>query len=345
MAIVPDVNYRRLRNTENGRFAKAGPRMCPHCRTRHDPRHDPIKELKGQSLIYAHPETFFFFGKHVVAIPATRSERYPKPPTKEPYLGLEVENDIPAPYDYYKTQEIQGELADIWYAYNLGLVKTDCTVSGTESVTWPFTFKRLITSGIDKALVEMKKAGARAWKRGGPGLHIHISRKAFKDDQHMWRFCALHEANGPVLRQLAGRGGIMAYNKWADEVLKSPTYKRYANEMYCPSTDFLLKKQTPESRYMRARGMAVNLIPYQTIELRFWKGTLQPVGVLGAAACESAMYEFAKRVPTIPKSGWDVLQDPALNWETLMEWAQSEAPVEHEYITELTELRSSTSSE
>ena len=242
------------------------------------------------------------------------------------FFGVEVEVDLPG-LDYYNFNNItakQGELADVWQEFGLGYTKLDSTVTGVESVTFPHTFERLRDSRFEEALRAFKKIGAAAWGRPGPGLHIHVNKTAFTDREHIWRFCAVHEANVVTLKKLAGRRGPL-FNPWPNGNGDPPAPTR------CIDIDGLGFAQ---------RQTAINITPPTTIELRFWQGTLQPVGALGAAAVESCIFEYTKKLEAA-----HVVTDALYKFAPMIEWAKTNLPDEHARILALKDLRSGNSEE
>jgi hypothetical protein len=326
--VVPRVGANIARNVvPKPKPIKVSPK-CPLCEEYHDPNEDPIKKLKGTELIYGPdgrqrgvvPHIFVFFGKEIIPVRRTDigPKSYPPPPAPEPYLGLEVEVDLPD--RYADRTACQGALADIWQSHGLGYTQLDGTVTGVESVTFPHTFARLRDSEFEAALVDFKKAGAAAWKCAGPGLHIHINRSGFKDREHQWRFVAVHEANAETLKKLSGR--VSNYNPWPDgNYVPRPT-------------------QVLDGVVNQHRANAINLTNLKTIELRFWQGTLQPVGALGAAAVESCIFEYTKDLD----ASHDVT-DKLYKWKSMLEWTKTDLPDEHARVLALTALRSGESEE
>lgn len=232
------------------------------------------------------------------------------------YLGLEIE-----------TEAVHGDpetIAEIWSEYSsFGYAKHDGSLSdGVECVTHPYTYAALRSAGLDRTLAQMAKAGARAWGTGTCGLHIHVSRRAFAHRSHMWRFARALDALQTELIKLAGRNS----DEWAtwrtdrpdtirdvDYVTGRPIWRTYYGGRP-PATKIVAGKAESGTRYR-----AINLENRHTIELRFWRGSLNPIHVLGAAAVTDALVEWTRQMPFR-----QVRQ--GLKWLDFMLWAQDHLP-------------------
>ena len=240
---------------------------------------------------------------------------YPEPPDRQAYLGLEVEVEC-----------VHGDVLDVACAWNdsgMGWTKTDgsLTQQGIECVTYPVTYARLEHDGaLARTLVAMKEGGARAWAPGHCGLHIHISRPSFKDKAHQWRFAAAHEQMSKELRQMSGRNGDEGYCKWEGVMLSERNLNRpmdpatgmYIGDRYRyvpqKATKIIAGKQDVGDRYV-----SVN-VTRGTIELRFWRGSLAPDHVMGAAALADAMQQWTRNMTFA-----QVRQ--GLTWKAFQAWA------------------------
>ena len=271
-------------------------------------------------------------GEHTQRTTRGRSaaHSYRPPPDNQPYLGLEIETESMhcSPRD----------TAEVWTDAGLGWCKTDGSLSsqGVECVSFPHTYERLEADGtLERTLAAMKAVGARAWEPGHCGLHIHVSRPSFTGKAHQWRFAAAHEAMSKELRWMAGRNGEEDYCKWDGTVhLPIPVaqmsarqlvnYERYGDRPWADTprkaTKVIAGKQENEDRYV-----SVN-VTRGTIELRFWRGSLSPTHVLGAAALADGIQRWARdmSVPTVRR---DLPGSQAKAWEAFQGWAIDNLPI------------------
>lgn len=223
-------------------------------------------------------------------------------PDAATYLGLEIETEA------YQCNA--DDIAEIWTMSPFGYAKHDGSLSdGAECVTWPITYQALKALCLETTLGQMAKMGARAWGTGTCGLHIHVSRRAFEHRSHLWRFCrALDSLQGELIR-LAGRHS----QEWASWVTDDP------DKPYCsrpPATKVVAGKAYNGTRYR-----AINLENRHTVELRFWRGTLNPVGVLGAAAIVDGLVEWTRPMP------FRAIRQ-GLSWSQFVIWARANLPTD-----------------
>jgi len=131
------------------------------------------------------------------------------------------------------------------------------------------------------------KHNARSWNaKSNCGIHIHISRAGFKGGAHTHRFLALVYKNTKNMKRFAGRD----CNKYATftDVWKFTE----DNIPYMSFTDKV--KQDRYGVNNTQRMSAVNTINEHTIELRFFRGTTQPKGVLATIELAHAMVEYTR---------------------------------------------------
>lgn len=264
------------------------------------------------------PDTIIWRGVQTIDTPCRAS--YPAAPTDEPYLGLEIEVEA--------VRGDAGEIAETWNSSELGWSQHDSSLSdGVELVTHPSTFDALVDPDLHLAdtITRIHGMGARAWDPGTCGLHIHISRKAFRGKAHLWRFAAAHQRMSETLQALAGRGDC-SYSRWPSPV-SSDTDMRDPYTV-APATKIIAGKAQSWERYV-----AINLQNRGTVELRYWRGTTLPVGILGAAAVESALFHWTK-VLTVRE-----IANGRMSWERFLAWTSVYRPAEYDAIMALTDLR------
>jgi len=230
------------------------------------------------------------------------NDYYPTAPDTAPYLGLEVECEA-----YSGSAD---EIATTWNESGLGWSTHDGSLSdGAECKTHPTTYQYLRQSNFSDTLRAMVRQGARAWGHSSCGLHIHVSTSAFSGKAHQWRFAFLHaSALNMELEKIAGRKGKTGYCRFpheggdqaplmdrrtGDYVRTGATRSSRGDYVYAPEYP---QKIIAGTQAKQGREVAVN-VNEQTIELRFWKGSLNPETVLGAAAIEDALIKWSKNMP------------------------------------------------
>ena len=134
---------------------------------------------------------------------------------------------------------------------------------------------------------------------------------------------------------MAGRNGEEGYCKWGGTVHGpvprsewTPDHVRYHErygdrpwaDMPRKATKIIAGKQENEDRYV-----SVNVTD-GTIELRFWRGSLSPTHVLGAAALADGIQRWTRdmRVPTVRR---DLTGSQAKAWEAFQGWAIDNLPI------------------
>ena len=127
------------------------------------------------------------------------------------------------------------------------------------------------------------KHRARAWNaKSNCGIHIHISRTGFKSGAHTHRFLSLVYKNAKYMKRFAGRdcGKYATFTDvWKYDEDNTP-YMSFVDKL--------------EKRHYSERMSAVNTLNQHTIELRFFRGTTQPKGVLATIELAHAMVEYTR---------------------------------------------------
>lgn len=117
------------------------------------------------------------------------------------HFGMEVEISCS---DIYPVMEaVQGHLG------NLAYFKDDGSVAGIEIVTHPFDYPWAEKNFDWDVFPAIRDAGGRAITSSN-GIHIHVSRKAFDTDSHLYRWMKLFYRNANDIHRIARR----ADNHW-----------------------------------------------------------------------------------------------------------------------------------
>lgn len=195
------------------------------------------------------------------------------------YLGFELETEL---------RDVEGGAR---FASNslqgLAYLKHDGSISnGFEIVTHPHTHteyrenSRLLWDTIETLRTQYE---ARSWDTDTCGLHIHLSRNGFKSGAHLHRFIAFVYHNAPHMMKFAGRKTRFA--RFNDVY----TFDEYDRPV------FSIKHKTGNPAWQQTeRYSAVNTQNSNTIELRFFRGTMNTSGVLSALDLAQAMVEYTR---------------------------------------------------
>jgi hypothetical protein len=147
---------------------------------------------------------------------------------------------------------------------------------------------------------------ARSWDAKSCGIHIHINRTGFKGGAHTHRFLSLIYKNSDKMMKLGGRKST--YAKFSDV---------YKYDDYDKPYFTLADKVAHPSNAMTERYSAVNTQNPNTLELRFFRGTMNPSGVLSAIQLAHATVEYTRNLTLS-----DVKMG-ALSWDWFYDWVQS----------------------
>ena len=213
--------------------------------------------------------------------------------TPELYIGAEIE-----------TECVNGDLntgaRHVLNASRIGDVdtvhlKSDASLNyGFEIVTQPGTLDFFMNDFNWEAISGLKTMGFHSWKAHSCGLHLHLSRNSFVNEAHLMKFIYFIFKNREPLVKFAGREShqfaafdinqfLNSYNDWdSPDMVKGTTLLQMA------------KGYVHNNR----RYLAVNLQNSATIELRFFRPSLNPVTVQAAMQFAQASFEYTKDVET-----------------------------------------------
>lgn len=199
------------------------------------------------------------------------------------FLGIELETEIRAndiqPAADFASNALSG----------IAILKQDSSIgsggyNGFEIVTQPHSHLQFrehsdtLWNTIDTL---RRDYNGRSWDAKSCGLHIHMSRAGFNGGAHMHRFLAFVYHNSEPLMKFAGRKSDYAR---FNDVYKFDEYDK-------PRLSFAHKL---DRRQSSERYSAVNTQNRDTLELRFFRGTLNPKGVLACLDLAHAMAEYTR---------------------------------------------------
>lgn len=219
------------------------------------------------------------------------------------YLGLELEVE-------FKQDPLEpAQFADTALD-GVAYLKHDGSVNnGFEIVTHPHTHQQYRENSAilwDTIETLRSRHGGRSWDTETCGIHIHLSRDGFSGGAHLHRFIAFVYHNAPHMMKFAGRKTRFA--RFNDVY----TFDEYDRPV------FSLKHKVGNPRtYNSERYSAVNTQNENTIELRFFRGTMKASGVLSALDLAQAMVEYTRELRL------DDVKLGALSWDWFADYVVS----------------------
>ena len=192
---------------------------------------------------------------------------------------------------------------------NVCYLKSDASIedAGFELVTHPHTLGAYEQATPLWNYIEDMRANynARSWDTDSCGLHVHVSRSAFKSGAHTHRFLTLIYKNPKEMMKLAGR--------------KNSRYAQFS-DVYQPDEwgipRFNLRNKIHGKHYTE-RYSAVNTQNDYTLELRFFRGTMARAGIMSALELTHAATEYTRNLSLADvKLGM-------LQWEWFASWVEA----------------------
>ena len=165
------------------------------------------------------------------------------------YFGTEIE----CQGDSVNALYVQQNFGDLFHCERDGSIG-----EGFEIISQPMTYKfmRNNYSRISTMLTTLAQKGMKSHDTTVCGLHVHISREAFKDEKAIDRFNAMVTVFKKNMEVLARR--------------KDGHYYRYG------VIDGVITRQKIKEKASMGHGVSVNLANRTTVEIRVFRGTLNP---------------------------------------------------------------------
>ena len=251
------------------------------------------------------------------------------------YMGWELEADT----QYHNQDEASAYASTMLEEENnLAYLKADGSVSrGFEIVTHPIAHNELRGTRLDPYWDTIESLRTdyqfRSWdSEASCGLHIHLSRKGFSNGAHLHRFLQFIYRNPEMMMKFAGRKSddyATFQDIWKYDEYDRP-YRTYAHKLaYVDS-----RPHTPNRRNGSTRGSAVNTNNADTIELRFFRGTLNKKGILACLDMAHAGVEYTRLLNTR-----DVIAG-MLSWDMFYEWVSDNNGIYPELYDRMPKCRS-----
>lgn len=206
------------------------------------------------------------------------------------YMGTELELSTGHGDDGERSQIAAAKILTQSEIGHLVYLKSDGSISGYgfEACFMPMTYDWLVENWPEDLLRSMRNAGATP--HSSCGMHVHVSRKAFSDPVHAFKWIKFLYRNQDDFSQMArrdpsswgsfGRPNERAAAKW------------HAKGGY-----------GAESRYT-----AINCVPRETYEVRIFASTLNRTRFLGSLGLVDASVEYTRQATTkqiLQEGAWD----------------------------------------
>lgn len=235
------------------------------------------------------------------------------------YLGLELELEVGrTPREdcaAFVVSKINGDNDD-----SVVYLKEDGSLEhGFEIVSHPMTLDYATSKFAWDGISGLIKKGCKSWDAHNCGLHIHMSRNAFVDEKHIFKFMKFLYNNSDEMIAFAGRN--VSYAKWDKDALLgswrdyNETTGSYEKKY---STSFMKLAKGEETNH--DRYVAVNIQNRHTIELRFFRPSLNPNTVISAMQMCEALFAYTDTECNTP----NVMSGNALAFRSFASWVKTQ---------------------
>jgi len=205
------------------------------------------------------------------------------------FMGFELEVESTAGRTVAGAEWVISKLGDVAYLKEDGSIN-----NGFEIVTHPCTLAYYMNNFDWKGISKLKSYGFESWNTSTCGLHIHVGRKSFVSDIHQWKFLYFIYKNKQALVKFAGRQSTYA-NFSLDNFLNGHTNW---NDNESVIRGDKLMDMAKGQKVNQQRYCAANLQSRNTIELRFFKPSLNVKTVQACLQFCDALFEYTKVLTT-----------------------------------------------
>lgn len=164
--------------------------------------------------------------------------------------------------------------------------------NGFEAITHPMSPEKMLEIDWEQITNEMLDRGYDN-DRDTAGIHIHISRRFFKDEKNIGRLVRMFSENYSNMVKFARRPRYNA-ERWADRV--QGTSRQYAIDWY-------------ESARRSGRYVAVNLQNYETVEIRLFHSLASRQHIMACIQLTDVLTDMANLDRYT--FGWDIVNKRA----------------------------------
>ena len=211
--------------------------------------------------------------------PDPRFFRSPSEEFHRLYFGIEIETEVRG--QDYASRRLAAEYAQQLEGQGLAYLKSDGSLEcGFEIVTHPMTHQYYANAESLWEVIRTLKTeyNMMSWGTRTCGLHVHISRAGFNGGSHQHRFLQLVYNNKKLYELLAGRSASH-WAKFDDDVDPNTGVKSLKHKFDRNGSD---------------RYSAVNTNNRNTLEMRIFRGSLNPRFIKSAIDLAHASVEFTR---------------------------------------------------
>jgi len=190
---------------------------------------------------------------------------------------------------------------------------------GFEIVSHPMTLGFAMEHFKWEGISGLIKKGCKSWDTSTCGLHVHLSRSAFRDEKHLFKFFKLILDNADDVKRFAGRDS----ERWAnfDKAYFLNSWNEYNDDgNYVTRTSSSLMKFAKNEERNNERYCAVNLQNRHTVELRFFKPSLNPKTVQAALQFCDAVFNYTETECNTQR----VMSGNALAFRSFRSWVKTQ---------------------
>lgn len=219
-----------------------------------------------------------------------------------PYFGIELEQEQRS--TRYSVEDAATRFSEIMNG-NEAYLKYDGSLNeGFELVSHPKSLDAWYESmpKWEEMLKALSQMGMRAWNRSNCGLHVHISRRAFKSTSHMTRFGLLFTKN---------------QEKWYEVAHRQSSYASFQGMAYYGESMPTKMNRLKYGGYVSNHSDAVNFNGNDgssTIEVRIFRPSLAIGRVIGSIELVHSAWAYTKDL-----TAKDVMNG-AINFSRYSDW-------------------------
>ena len=237
------------------------------------------------------------------------------------HLGVELETDsfrIDANGLRVRASISNSQAVSTARPARLWLAKADASVSGPEFVSHPATlaYWHRQSGKLAEMFKMLVHAGFRSHDNDKAGMHVSISKNAFEDGKHLFRFLSIIHGNAVWSLRMSQRTHASA-QQWASiSYLADPTFRQAEVDRVMPSPEHLATlpywhQATASNQSSSTRYQAVNCPSGRQhaggrFEFRLPRGTLRVDRFLKNLEWAVAMVEYSRVFKTVSAMNSDV---------------------------------------
>jgi hypothetical protein len=247
----------------------------------------------------------------------------------ELYLGFEQEVEFRGHSTHTRRDGAQKVLdaMNTEQGENVVYLKEDGSISnGFEIVSHPMTIDYAMNHVNWAGITALKRMGFESWNASSCGLHIHMSRNAFADDKHLFKFVKFIYSNRVDLVKFVGRES--SYAKFGLDNFVS-SWMDYDTGV---RTQHSLMKMLKDQATNNDRYCAINIQNAHTVELRFFRPSLNVTTVQAALQFCKASFDYTEMLTT-----QEVVGGNALAFMSFRKWVRNRTDKYEVLDTRITE--------